>query len=198
MDDAWESLIWLTTPETPHLLHINVDKLAIGGSSCGANLTAVLCQRLATLNLPFTVRLQLLSVPVMDNTANTSSPAFPSWAENEFAPALPAAKMLWFRKHYLPDDAQWRHPEASPLFWIGDWGKLPPAVIVLGELDILRDEGKAYGQMLVGAGVRADVHVLKGQPHPFLAMDGVLKDGARAVSLFCERLYEVMYADGAD
>ncbi|PHH71297.1 hypothetical protein CDD83_5226 [Cordyceps sp. RAO-2017] len=136
--------------------------------------------------------MQLLSVPVVDNTADPSNNV--SYAENEFAPALPADKMLWYRRHYLPDPADWPHPEASPLFWPGDWAALPPAVVVLGELDVLRHEGQLFARRLADAGVATALHVLKGQPHPFLAMDGALDDGRRAITWFCEAMYNVMYA----
>lgn len=117
------------------LLGLDAARLAVGGSSAGANLAAVVCQRVAARDGsgggPPPLRLQLLSVPVTDNTADAASN--PSWAANEHAPALPAAKMLWYRRHYLPRRDDWRHPEASPLLWDGDWARLPPAVVVLGE-----------------------------------------------------------------
>lgn len=165
--------------------------MAAGGSSAGANLAAVVCQRAAARGGPPAFRLQLLSVPVMDNTADTSNN--PSWARNQHAPALPAAKMLWYRDHYLPNRDDRHHPEASPLFWPGDWSALPPAVIVLGECDVLRHEGEQFGHKLAEAGVPAQVHVLRGQPHPFLAMDGALEDGRRAIAWFCEAMLTTMY-----
>ncbi|KAL1835343.1 hypothetical protein VTK73DRAFT_5754 [Phialemonium thermophilum] len=150
-----------------------------------------MCQRAAARGGP-RFRLQLLSVPVTDNTADVNNNA--SWRENQHTPALPAPKMLWYRRHYLPNEADWSHPEASPLLWKGDWSRLPPAVLVLGELDVLRTEGEQFAQKLRDAGVTAEVHVMRGQPHPFIAMDGVLEDGARAITLFCEALRRAMYS----
>lgn len=103
--------------------------------------------------------------------------------------------MLWFREHYLPNESDWTHPEASPIFWEGEWSKLPTAVMVLGELDILREEGEQFAEKLRDNGVKVDVHILKGMPHPFIAMDAVLEAGARAVTLFCEALYGGMYGN---
>lgn len=157
--------------------------MAAGGSSAGGNLAAVVCQRAVTRGMP-NLKLQLLSVPVADNTA--SGEKNESYAENAHAPSLPADKMLWYRKHYLPNEKDWAHPEASPLFWEGDWAKLPPAIIVLGQLDVLRTEGEQFGEKLTKAGVKADVHTLERQPHPFLAMDGVLEAGRQAITWFCE------------
>ena len=161
-----------------------------GGSSAGANLAAVMCQRAADRGFPeFT--LQLLSVPVMDNTADKTNNT--SWNENQNSPALPAPKMLWYRNHYLPNKEDWSHPEASPLFWKGDFSKLPTACFVVGELDVLRTEGEQFASKLRTAGVKVDFNVMKGQPHPFIAMDAVLEAGSRAITIFCEALYKTMY-----
>jgi acetyl esterase/lipase len=76
------------------ILGVDTSKMATGGSSAGANLAAIMCQRAVTRGSP-TFSLQLLSVPVMDNTADTTNNA--SWKENQHSPALPAPKMLWYR-----------------------------------------------------------------------------------------------------
>ncbi|KAI8211029.1 AB hydrolase superfamily protein [Colletotrichum sp. SAR 10_86] len=193
VDDCWESLLWATTTGASKL-SLDTSRIALSGSSAGGNLTTVLCQRAATRSDIPKIAVQLLSVPVADNTAvvESSAPEHASWRENEFTPALPAEKMLWYRYHYLPRREDWAHPEASPLLWQGDWAKLPPASIVVGELDVLRSEGEALGKKLADAGVAVDLHVMKGQPHPFIAMDEALEDGRRAITLFVEKLVELL------
>lgn len=131
---------------------------------------------------------QLLIVPVMDNTATTSNTV--SWKENEFSPALPALKMLWYRNHYLPDEKSRAEPEASPLLYDGGWEEQPRALVVVGELDVLRSEGEKYAQKLKDAGVEADLKIMKGMPHPFLAMDGVLQQGRDTITFMVEVLRE--------
>ncbi|KAI0890962.1 alpha/beta hydrolase fold-domain-containing protein [Annulohypoxylon nitens] len=192
VDDSWESVLWVLG-EGKKVLDLDTTKLATGGSSAGGNLAAIMCQRAAALGSP-KFSLQLLSVPVTDNTADTTNSV--SWKENQHTPALPAPKMMWYRKHYLPNQSDWSHPEASPLLWQGDWSKLPRAVIVVGELDVLRDEGQQFGEKLRNVGVAADVHLMKGQPHPFIAMDGVLDAGRDAITYFCDALRETMYPAG--
>jgi acetyl esterase/lipase len=187
--DSWEAVLWIMD-QGKSILGLDVTKMATGGSSAGGNLAAIMCQRAADRGAP-QFSLQLLSVPVMDNTADVSNNS--SWAENQHSPALPAPKMLWYRRHYLPDEKDWGHPEASPLFWKGDWAKLPPACFVEGELDVLRSEGEQFAKKLEEAGVKTEVNVMKGQPHPFIAMDAVLEAGSRAITLFCDALYKTMY-----
>ncbi|EED14071.1 lipase, putative [Talaromyces stipitatus ATCC 10500] len=187
--DCWEALLWLHQPLTITTLTINpAQKLSVGGSSAGGNLAAVLTHK-SLLEKPGQINIvkQALSVPVTDNTATTSNNW--AWKEFEFTAALPAQKMMWYRKHYLPDGKDWGNPEASPLLYgneDGHWAKLPPAVIVVGELDVLRGEGEAYAAKLKENGVEAEVHVMKGMPHPFLAMDAVLEAGREAITLLVE------------
>ncbi|KAL4886318.1 Alpha/Beta hydrolase protein [Aspergillus karnatakaensis] len=186
--DCWEALLWLVS-EGPAKLNVNTSKIATGGSSAGGNLAAIMTQKALTLSPPVKFLAQLLSVPVMDNTAwVTNNDSYRSY---EFAPALPALKMLWYRKHYLPNEQDWSHPEASPLFYTGDWSALPRALIMVGALDVLRKEGEQYGEKLEQAGVEVDLQVMKGMPHPFLAMDGVLSEGKRSITLMCDLLKEV-------
>ncbi|KAI6780840.1 triacylglycerol lipase [Emericellopsis cladophorae] len=189
VEDAWEATLWLLN-EGKEILSLNVEKLATGGSSAGANLAAVMCQRAVARGTKL-FKLQLLSVPVTDNTADTTNNS--TWKEYKHTPALPAPKMLWYRNHYLPNKEDWSNPEASPLLWEGDWAKLPPACLVIGELDVLRSEGEQFAESLEAAGVRTEVHLMKGQPHPFIAMDAVLQAGSRAITIFCEALYRVAY-----
>jgi acetyl esterase len=45
---------------------------------------------------------------------------------------------------------------------------LPPALVVLGGCDLLRDEGRAYANRLRQAGVAAEDVCYPGQPHGFM------------------------------
>lgn len=122
----------------------------------------------------------------MDNTATVENNI--SWKENQFTPALPAEKMLWYRKHYLPDPNTYAEPESSPLFYEDGWEEQPPALVIVGELDVLRTEGELYAEKLMKAGVKADLKLFKGMPHPFLAMDEALQQGRDTITLLVEAL----------
>ncbi|KAJ9370637.1 hypothetical protein DTO282E5_4613 [Paecilomyces variotii] len=183
--DCWEALLWLISPETASHLSINTSKLSTGGSSAGGNLAAIMTQKsLSRPELSIKFQTQVLVVPVTDNTATIAN----NWSWNEFqhTPALPAPKMMWYRKHYLPNEADWCNPEASPLLYEDDWSKLPPATVIVGELDVLRAEGEQYAEKLKKADVPVELHVMQGMPHPFLAMDAVLEAGKKAITLVCE------------
>ncbi|KAL3421742.1 triacylglycerol lipase [Phlyctema vagabunda] len=186
--DCWEALLWVFDKSTVSQLVLNPGKAAVGGSSAGGNLAAIMCHKaLASSTIPRFLA-QLLIVPVTDNTATGQTQA--SWAENEHTPALPAAKMLWYRKHYLPDVKTWGEPEASPLLYAAGeaWEQQPPALVVVGELDVLRSEGEAYASKLREHGISVDLKIMKGMPHPFLAMDAALQQGRDTITFMCEAL----------
>jgi len=183
--DSWETVLWVFG-EGKSTLSLDLSNVAIGGSSAGGNLAAIMTQKaLSYPSIKFT--LQLLIVPVTDNTATVESN--PTYKSNEFTAALPAEKMLWYRRHYLPNEKDWSNPEASPILYPAEnFSKLPAAVVVVGELDVLKFEGEDYARKLREAGVEATVHVMEGMPHPFLAMDAVLEAGRAAITILCDSL----------
>lgn len=190
VNDGWEALLWLIT-EGPAKLGVNTSKMATGGSSAGGNLASIMTHKALTLSTPVRFLAQLLSVPVMDNTATVQNNE--TFRLYEHTPALPAEKMYWYRNHYLPDEGNRLHPEASPLFYDDDWSLLPPALIMVGELDVLRSEGEEYAAKLRKAGVQVDLQVMKRMPHPFLAMDAALSEGKRSITLMCDTLNRVFH-----
>jgi acetyl esterase len=63
-----------------------------------------------------------------------------------------------------------RDPYAAPLS-AESLEDLPPALVVLGGCDMLRDEGRAYAGRLRDAGVEVDEICYAGQPHGFINYD---------------------------
>jgi len=61
-------------------------------------------------------------------------------------------------------------PYAFPLV-AANLSDLPPAFVMVGSCDWLRDEGLAYAQRLSEAGVATEELISKGQPHGFLNLD---------------------------
>ncbi|KAI0322640.1 Alpha/Beta hydrolase protein [Amylostereum chailletii] len=166
VEDAVASLQWVWT-QGKSLLGIDLGRIAVGGSSSGGNLAAILAFKAAITTPTIPIVFQMLIVPVADNTASVSGKPYASWAENEHTTWLSAERMMWFRHKYLPDEEDWAKWDSSPL--------LAP--------DDVRDEGIAFGDKLKTAGVDVEVKLYKGSPHPIMAMDGeVLKSGKDLVS----------------
>jgi len=191
VEDAESSLLWLCQAGVNEL-NIDLNRLAVGGSSSGGNLAAVLTHKAALLEPPIAIMFQLLIVPVIDNTAQLNGHPHASWLENQYAASLTPAKMMWFRKNYLPNHTDWDRWEASPLLVPKEWfKKVPRAWIAVCELDILRDEGLAYAERLREAGVDVEVKIYQRAPHPIMAMDGVLAIGRTLITDACECLSKV-------
>ncbi len=61
--------------------------------------------------------------------------------------------MAWFWDAYEPDVERRMEPFASPLRASEEQlAGLPPALVVVGEADVLRDEGESYAARLRAAG----------------------------------------------
>ncbi|KAI0308239.1 alpha/beta hydrolase fold-domain-containing protein [Multifurca ochricompacta] len=187
VEDAVEALQWVWE-QGASTLGIDPKRIAVGGSSrqvcSGGNLAAVLTHKAAQLYPPIPLTFQLLIVPVTDNTASASGVPHASWLENKHTPWLSPERMLWFRRQYLPQERTRARWDASPLLAQDEmFRSVPKAWIAVMELDILRDEGIAYGKKLLKAGVPTEIKTYRGAPHPIMAMDGTaLSVGKQLVS----------------
>ena len=115
---------------------------------------------------------------VIDNTASVTDGRYPSWKELQNTVGLSEGRMMWFRNMYLPDPATWTEPDNSPIFASdAALSRVPPAFICICEVDLLRDEGIAYGEKLKSLGVKVDIKVYPRAPHHILTMEGVLTLG---------------------
>ncbi|KAG1749216.1 Alpha/Beta hydrolase protein [Suillus lakei] len=160
----------------------NVNKIAVSGMSSGGNLAAIVCLKAQELTNPIPIIFQLLIVPVIDNTASAADERYPSWKECQNTVWLSEGQMLWARNNYLPDPATWPEPDSSPIFASDALlAKVPPTYIGVCELDVLRDEGIAYGKKLESLGVKVEVKVYPRAPHLILGLDAVLKVGKQLV-----------------
>jgi acetyl esterase len=122
-------------------------QLALGGDSAGANLAAVTANRLGITAEKYLLRALLLLYPVTDHP----SAGHPSYAENATGYGLDASRMHWFWEQYAPGISP-HNPMVSPL-QLQEIPALPPTSITTAEYDVLRDEGLAYADKLVAAGV---------------------------------------------
>lgn len=136
------------------------ERVAVAGESAGGNLSAALALRLRDAG-DVTLAGQALLYPGTAGSRVTES-------MKEFdGLVLSLDSMAMFWSAYaggrdLDDD-----PYAAPLSAPSLAG-LPPAVVVLGGADLLRDEGRAYATRLRAEGVDVDEVCFPGQPHGFL------------------------------
>jgi acetyl esterase len=123
-------------------------RVAIAGDSVGGNMSAVVVLMAKERGGP-KFHAQLLFYPVTDASMSTDS-----YEEFADGPWLTKAAMSWLWDQYLPDVSKRTDVYASPLnASIEQLRDLPQTLLLVGENDVLRDEGEAYGRKLLLAGV---------------------------------------------
>jgi acetyl esterase len=107
---------------------------------------------------------QALFYPVTNADFDTSS--YQQFAEGYY---LTLEAMKWFWDQYTTDPSQRAEITASPLRATEEQLKgLPPALVITGEADVLRDEGEAYATKLRAAGVPVTAVRMEGIIHGFM------------------------------
>ncbi len=144
INQAYAATKWIAE----HGQEINVDgkRLAVVGNSVGGNMAAVASLMAKDRGTP-DINYQVLLWPVTD--ANFENASYDEFAEGHF---LTRNMMKWFWDNYITDPKQRQDVYASPLQATTEQLKgLPPALIQTAEMDVLRDEGEAYGRKLDAA-----------------------------------------------
>ena len=146
-------------------------RIAVGGNSAGGAIAAVVCQSC--------------------RTAGETMPAFQMliYPATDFQPAERIAQAI--RRRLLPDQGAdrlvlgglCRRPapistdlRLSPLL-AKDFTGLPPAFVLTAGFDPLRDEGRAYANRLIDAGVKTTYVNYPGTIHGFFSLTRFLQAG---------------------
>jgi acetyl esterase len=148
-------------------------RLAVGGDSAGGNIAAVICQacKLTGEAMP---AFQMLIYPATDARRQTESAR--RFSEGYF---LTRDLMDWFWRAYAPAGTDLTDPRLSPLL-AADVSGLPPAFVLTAGFDPLRDEGRAYADRLIDAGVKTTYVNYPGTIHGFFSLTRFLQQGLRA------------------
>lgn len=165
--------------------------VAIAGESAGGNMATVTCLRARDEGGRMPVH-QLLVYPV--TTFMPEGEAAESVQEQANAAPLNQALLEWFGMYYLPDMSAGSDPYASPLM-ADDLSGLPPATVILAELDPLRSQGVVYAEMLEAAGVDVTATIYEGVTHEFFGMGAVVEAAQTAVAEAAARL-QAAFASG--
>ena len=176
LDDAEDVLHWLRAadPDRP---------LGAAGDSAGASLTAGLALRARDKQVPLTA--QLLLYPAIDPGMTSAS-----YAENGTGYFLTAHDMDWFYQQYLPAGAA-SAPEAD--LTRADVAGVAPAIVATAEFDPLRDEGAAYAERLIRAGVPTEYVPGPGLIHGFAGFLGMVDAAAATVATILDHFSQLLY-----
>lgn len=174
VDDCAAALRFIA--DNARRLHIDADRIAIGGDSAGGNLAAVMTLMARDGDVP-PLAFQLLIYPAVD-----MRDPWPSHNMNLEGFPLSGDTVRWFMEHYQvsrQDRADWR---ASPLHADSHAG-LPPAFVLTAGYDPLADEGAAYARALEKAGVRTTFLHMSDQMHGFITMSKVVRAAEAALDI---------------
>src|SRR4051812_14307287 len=147
---------------------LDPERIAVAGDSVGGNMTAALTLMARERGDVRFVH-QSMYYPVADAAMDTGS--YAQFADGYF---LTAKMMAWFWDAYEPDVERRLEPFASPLR-AGDeqLAGLPPAFVIVGEADVLRDEGEAYAARLRAAGTPVTTVRYDGITHDFMMLNAL-------------------------
>lgn len=127
--------------------NLDINRIGVIGDSAGGNLAIVMTMLAKERGI--NLRCQALFYPVTDSSMNSAS-----YEKYKDGPWLTKKAMEWFWDCYVPNKSIRGHKLLSPInALVGELKDLPPALIITGENDVLRDEGEAYGRNLIMAGV---------------------------------------------
>lgn len=157
---AYEATKWVAE----HGADIGVDgkRLALVGNSVGGNMVAAVALQAKQFKTP-AIRYDVMLWPVTDARFDTAS--YDQFADGHF---LTKNMMKWFWDNYTVSEKDRNNILASPLRATTEQLKgLPPTLIQTAELDVLRDEGEAFGRKLDAAGVPVTVTRYNGMIHDY-------------------------------
>jgi acetyl esterase len=174
-EDCYAATKWVADNATA--LGCDPSRIAVGGTSAGANLAAAVALMARDRSAP-NVAYQLLVYPATRRELDT--PSHKQFATDGYY-ILSRADMEWFWGHYLASEADAANPYACPARAKSLAG-LPPALVITAEFDPLRDEGESYAARLREEGVATVLKRYDGVTHGFFGMPSVVEKSRVAIA----------------
>ena len=157
---AYEATRWVA--EHGHEIGVDGSRLGLVGNSVGGNMVASVALQAKQFNGP-KIRYNVMLWPVTD--ANFNSASYNQYENGYF---LTKNMMKWFWDNYTTSASDRNNILASPLRATTEQLKgFPQTLIQTAELDVLRDEGEAFGRKLDAAGVPVTVTRYNGMIHDY-------------------------------
>ncbi|WP_040801105.1 alpha/beta hydrolase [Nocardia higoensis] len=162
LEDCYAVVRWAA--DNAARLGWNGETLALAGDSSGGTFVAAVTAMAHDAGFD-RITHQVLYYPSLDLDFDVDR--YASLRENATGYGLETAGLKPFNAFYLDSGADPADPLVSPIKR-ADLTGLPPALIVTGEYDPMRDEGELYGKRLAEAGVDATVSRYQGAGHGFV------------------------------
>ncbi len=160
-EDCYSALLWLGAHADT--MGLDQNRIGVAGESAGGGLAAALALAARDRKGPG-LAAQMLLFPALDHRMTTLSiragQDYPAWNSVQ-------TKIMW--SYYLGETEGAVSPYASPALAV-DLTGLPPACIFTAEFDPLCDEALDYGNRLLAASVRSEIHHTLGTYHVYDAV----------------------------
>ncbi len=172
LEDCYTALKW--TYDSAESLGIDPERIVIGGQSAGGGLCAGLAQ-ITHDRGEVPVLYQLLIYPMIDdrNIEQTDDPATDHYVWSR------ESNLLGWRAYLGMEPGTENTPKYAAPARTENLEGLPPAYILVGDVDLFLSEDLAYANRLIQAGVPTEVHVYPGGVHAFDVLGGTTALGIR-------------------
>lgn len=175
-------------------LKIDLENMVLCGTSAGGNLALAvmeMCLRRTRGVLPKAI---VLMYPVTDIESLLMEDYMPSVFENAEEPNLSPQQMMAMLRYYIPyfeKSSGIKHPDILGNPYISPvkselMFQYPRTLVISAGKDILRDENRAFVNMLAQNSIEFEHHEFVNMPHAFMTFES--KNTERAVKLISEFL----------
>lgn len=146
----------------------DASRIVLVGDSAGGNLAAVVSLLLRERGHRVPSR-QILLYPVTNWDHHPETSPFDSVRDHGSDYRLTDAEVRDYLELYVPDPALRSDPHVAPLM-ADDLTRQPKTLLITAELDLLCDEGEAYGLALREAGNTVEMYRIDGALHGFITL----------------------------
>jgi acetyl esterase len=171
-DDAFDALAWLNGAARE--LQLDPARIAVGGDSAGGALAATLSAYAHERGIPRPAY-QYLIYPPLDATER-----FPSRKRYTRGEPLTPELRKWFAGHFLNSAQDASHPYLTQID-APNPQTLPPTYLLAAGYDALVDEGRAYADRLIAAGVPTVYDLRPTLAHGFVNFPRIVPEARRAL-----------------
>ncbi|KAJ4512028.1 hypothetical protein HRR83_005977 [Exophiala dermatitidis] len=162
VQDCYAGLVWLI--QNAKQFNVDPARIAIMGESAGGGIAAGVALMARDKNLQPPLAKQVLTYPMLDDRNLTPDPALVPFAVWTYEDNITAWTALLGDKAGKEDaDVSYYAAPARAKSLSG----LPPTYLLVGDLDIFRDEVLEYARRLAKENINLELHVFPGVPHGF-------------------------------
>jgi acetyl esterase/lipase len=159
---------WVTERGESHGL--DSSRIAVAGDSAGGNMATVLCM-MAKRRGDVNFVQQSMYYPMTDALTDEDSESYRLFKDGPYGDAK---TMEWFWSTYLPEQDVRVDSTVSPLRATRDeLSGMPPALVIVDDNDVLRDQGEAYASKLRDADVPTACVRFNGTMHDFMMLNAL-------------------------